>query len=424
MPRKLLIAFVIISLMGFVARETGREKQFIFKDYFITSYTFNYADKEGRPFKIMQFMLDGRDSVLIYHGQELIVSFHMKDGLISDSSLQEYDSGRMTHSYTFSKRKGWFGIGAQRKILYERYAGMITSEKAYWPNGKLKLERYIGKSSGDSVRRTWYSSGALQRVETQTHRGEYDGNGRLVKEVFYYRRGGDSLINEWYPSGAISRVWSRARETKFYENGAVREAHAGSTEAFFDSAGLIMHEANRDTFVEGHSLMYTREYTKGILRHEKFFCGYAKDQPCHVWKEYDEHGKLLKTINKTSLELIPVFEVAVEGPGLAEDAFNEEVFVQASQSPEYIGGAQALNVYLESSFKAMDKKTLKKFKGSYKLNVRIHKDGKVAFVSIEGENSDRLTAVMPGIVEQMKWNPAKIDGRLTESEMAIMFEAK
>lgn len=425
MARTPLLILIVTSLLGFINRDAGRGKQFFFKDYYITGYTFNYVDEHKRPLRIMQYFLKGRDSVRVYHGQEMIASFQMKNGLISDSSLQEFDSGRVTREYTFSNRKGWYHvgtIGARRKVLYGRYPGTMTSEKEYWPNGKLKFERYIGESSADSVCRYWFSSGTLRLIETQVSRGEYDGNGHLKKMVYYYHGGGDSLINEWYPGGMIKRVWSDAREMKYYENGVLRELYAGSRKAYYDSMGIIIEEVNSDTLVEGRHLMYTREYAKGILHYEKFFTGFEKNIPCYVWREYDEHGKLLRIIKKPPLESMPIFENTVESSVSADQP--EPIYLYVSQYPEYIGGRETLNTYLENALKSLDKKTLKKLKGTYQLNIRIHEDGKAGFISIEGFNYGRLIESMASIVESMKWKPARIDGGLIESEVRITFEAK
>lgn len=304
-----------------------------------------------------------KDSIEVRSGERFISAFRIQGGRVAGPLYREYGlDGKLRRVDSLI-----INIYGDNQDYPGPYRGQALWSRLYYPDGIEESVRYYKKNAQDSLQLTRYTDGVLHQ------------------KTWYNRGGNDSLTYTWNPEGILVRTqnWGNVRE--------------------FSPSGILVYQ-RAYVSIDGYRVLSEKRYDPtGILRAEEYR---YNDIPCHTWRYYTPEGVLQKTEKKKAMADI----AAPEGFGVIEAP--AKIFTIAEQSPDFIGGSEALENYLNQKLITLPRKALVLLADTCMVNFSVDAYGKAQFNSMEPSDNVELYQAMRSAVAQMpRWIPGKRSGR-------------
>lgn len=274
-----------------------------------------------------------------------------------------------------------------------------------------------------------YSDSVADRGEAFDGNGKVYFNGFLVANnrysttdlnanttMYFDKRGNDSLwlengkdgsikLKKWFQDGWVSKQqkWNAAGRMIYDKSDAFEKS-------WDDDGALLQHSF--DTVIQQKPLQCHKTFFKsGVLSSITYT---RFDVPCLTWKYYNEKGKLVKTIQKASLDKTPYGEV--RNMPVSEFPFYH-IVVQSEDCNK------VLNIDLHQKLAALLCSTDVVLDGSYQMTAYLDETGKFVFIDVEGQNASAISKSLMDIVDHLPAaQPHKVMGKGMTLKILINLE--
>lgn len=324
---------------------------------------------------VAEFQRTGSDSVILSSQDQIIGTFLAKgDRISSPRFVMKDEKGGILWIDSFRVAEQ---IHLQTYLA--NYKAALASHWSFYTNGMLSGINYKNKHGDDSLSLHYSESGILQLKKQGNRKYEYSATGVLQ---------------------SVSSTNGPEYRATYYNHGALQQL------AY-------------DTLIKNQTIQYIRDYsTIGVLLKESWL----KDgKPCETWREYDQTGKLVKTIQHTPLievssdiGLVTVFE---------EAALPSLTYVEVSAN--YPGGQTALSKRLETDLIKVFCNGKMPLKDQYIIRFEVSEEGKVKFLDFIGWHAESIRSCVKDIMANLpRWQPGKHNGKRVKQILLLTLDFK
>lgn len=281
-----------------------------------------------------------------------------------------------------------------------RYGKRVTSPYIEYEKNDQRLVDSIDLSRPGARHRyfTSYQSGhVLVTTNITEHTRRYyrtsgvdsilftDNSDGSKRTDWYSLSGRDTAFRHWNPAGILTASRSNDNDSEFYADG-------------------VLQTARSYVSIEQRQVRYERNYfPTGRLESEKYYC---ESWPCHNWRCYNERGQLIKTLRKKAVTDFPI-----AGYGVLEAPAPDEVVTFVEQNPEFPGGRDSLQRYIDERLSGVLCRSTAPLDGTYSLQMQLEADGNVTWMHSEGQNAAAIDSEFRMLFGGMpRWQPAKMNG--------------
>ncbi|WP_300664950.1 hypothetical protein [Fluviicola sp.] len=273
------------------------------------------------------------------------------------------------------------------------------------------------------------------RVKEQFHLQTYLANYRasLASHWTFYSTGilsgvnykdlydEDSLSLQWSESGILRLKKQKNREYHYSETGflqSVSSTNGAEYKAVYYNNGIIQR-LSCDTIIKNQIVQYIADYSvKGVLLKESWLKG---GEPCETWREYDQTGKLIKTVRHTPLvefsSVIDYVAVPLEAPPV--------FLTYVEELADYPGGQAVLFRKLETDFIRVFYTGRTPLEGPYTIRFEVNEDGMIKFLDITGLHAENIQSSVKTIMEKLpRWQPGKSNGKRVKQITLLTLDFK
>lgn len=261
---------------------------------------------------------------------------------------------------------------------------------------------------------------ANYKAALASHRSFYT-NGMLSSINYKNKHGDDSLSLHYSELGILQLKKQGNRKYEYFANGVLQSVSSTNSpeyRAVYDNHGTLQQLAY-DTLIKNQIIQYIRDYsTTDVLLKESWL----KDgKPCETWREYDQTGKLIKTVRHTPLvevsSVIDYVAVPLEAPPV--------FLTYVEELADYPGGQAVLFRKLETDFIRVFCNSKMPLKDHYIIRFEINEDGMIKFLDITGLHVENIQSSVKTIMEKLpRWMPGKSNGKRVKQITLLTLDFK